>query len=73
MSRSRDNAVGLAREMKKTRDGILGTLGWIEPRVRSDVYAKIQVVAEQSVRYGILMNALEGKAFNAGLEKELEE
>jgi len=49
MKRSRGNAVGIAREMKKTQDGILGTLAWIQPRVRSDVFAKIQVIAEQSV------------------------
>lgn len=73
MKRSRGNAVGIAREMKKTQDGILGTLAWIQPMVRSDVFAKIQVIAEQSVRYGIMKNALEGEAFNAGLEKELQD
>lgn len=67
----RDNAVGLVRELKKTEDGITGTLAWIKPRVKSEVFDKIEVVAKQAIRYGVMLNSLEGQAFNAGLEKEL--
>ena len=63
----------LALELIKTRDGIIGTLAWIEPRVKPEVFEKVQVIAEQSVRFGILKNVLEGKAFNEGLDKEVKQ
>lgn len=66
----RDHAVGLARELKKTEDGIRGTMGWIEPKVKPDVYEKMKTVIEQSIRYGVLKNILEGQKFQNGLEDE---
>ena len=69
----RNNAAGLARELKKTRDGITGTLEWIKPRVQCDVYAKVESIARQAIRYGVMLNSLESQAFNAGQENELNE
>lgn len=67
----RDQAVGLVRELKKTEDGIRGTMGWIEPKVRPDVYTKMKTVIRQSIRYGAIKHALESTQFNDGLDKEL--
>lgn len=71
MSGSRDGTVILARELRLTEDGIRGTMGWIESRVSADVYEKMKTVIEQSIRYGILKNILEGQAFQDGIEKEI--
>lgn len=55
----RDHAVGLARELKKTEDGIRGTMGWIEPRVKPEVYEKIKTVIKQSIRYGVIKHLIQ--------------
>lgn len=55
----RDQAVGLARELKLTEDGIRGTMGWIEPKVTPDVYEKMLAVIRQSIRYGVLKHLME--------------
>ncbi len=62
----------LSREMARTRDAVYGTMAWIEGRVSADVYEKMKTFIEQSIRYGILKNILEGHAFRDGLEKELD-
>lgn len=72
MTRTKDHAVGLARELKLTEDGIRGTLEWVSERVPRDVYLKVETIAEQAVRYGIMKNVIEGWQFNSGIEKELE-
>lgn len=71
MSGNRDSTVILARELKRTEDGIRGTMGWIEDRVSGDVYEKIKTVIQQSIRYGIMKNVLEGQAFQDGIEEEI--
>lgn len=71
MSSNRDSTVILAKEMKRTEDGIRGTMGWIEGRVSGDVYEKMKTVIKQSIRYGIMKNILEGQAFQDGIEKEI--
>lgn len=67
----KSKASQLVLELRRTEDGIRGTMGWIEGRVKPDVYDKMRTVIVQSVRYGKMLNSLEGQAFNAGLEKEL--
>lgn len=67
----KDKASRLVQELRRTEDGIRGTMGWIEGRVKPDVYDKMRTVIVQSVRYGQMLNSLEGEAFKAGLEKEL--
>lgn len=71
MSSNRDSTVILAKEMKRTEDGIRGTMGWIECRVSADVYEKMKTVIKQSIRYGIMKNVLEGQAFQNGIEEEI--
>ena len=55
----REQAIGLARELKLTEDGIRGTMGWIEPKVSKDVYEKMKTVIRQSIRYGVLKHLME--------------
>lgn len=55
----RDQAIGLVRELKKTEDGIRGTMGWIEPKVKPEVYEKMKTVIRQSIRYGVLKHLME--------------
>ena len=55
----REQAIGLARELKLTEDGIRGTMGWIEPRVKPEVYEKIKTVIKQSIRYGVIKHLIE--------------
>ena len=55
----REQAIGLARELKLTEDGIRGTMGWIEPKVSTDVYEKMKTVIRQSIRYGVLKHPME--------------
>jgi hypothetical protein len=55
----REQAIGLARELKLTEDGIRGTMGWIEPKVKPDVYEKMLAVIRQSIRYGVLKHLME--------------
>ncbi len=55
----REQAMGLARELKKTEDGIRGTMGWIEPKVKPEVYEKMKTVIRQSIRYGVLKHLME--------------
>ena len=55
----REQAIGLARELKLTEDGIRGTMGWIEPKVKPDVYEKMLEVIRQSIRYGVLKHLME--------------
>lgn len=54
----REQAIGLARELKLTEDGIRGTMGWIEPKVKPDVYEKMLAVIRQSIRYGVLKHLM---------------
>ena len=58
----REQAIGLARELKLTEDGIRGTMGWIEPKVSKDVYEKMKTVIRQSIRYGVLKHLMEIQA-----------
>lgn len=55
----REQAIGLARELKLTEDGIRGTMGWIELRVKPEVYEKIKTVIKQSIRYGVIKHLIE--------------
>lgn len=55
----RESAMGLARELKLTEDGIRGTMGWIEPKVSADVYEKVKTIIRQSIRYGVLKHLME--------------
>ena len=65
------NNGGLVRELKKTEDGIRGTMGWIEERVSTDIYEKMKVVIKQSIRYGAMKTTLESNHFQSGIETEL--
>ena len=58
----RESAMGIAKELKKTEDGIRGTMGWIEPKVSNDVYEKMKTVIRQSSRYGVLKHLMEIQA-----------
>lgn len=58
----REQAIGLARELKLTEDGIRGTMGWIEPKVSKDVYEKVKTIIRQSIRYGVLKHLMEIQA-----------
>lgn len=55
----REQAIGLARELKLTEDGIRGTMGWIEPKVSAEVYEKIKTVIRQSIRYGVIKHLIQ--------------
>lgn len=58
----RESAMGIAKELKKTEDGIRGTMGWIEPKVSADVYEKVKTIIRQSIRYGVLKHLMEIQA-----------
>lgn len=58
----RESAMGIAKELKRTEDGIRGTMGWIEPKVSKDVYEKMKTVIRQSIRYGVLKHLMEIQA-----------
>lgn len=49
----------LSREMARTRDAVYGTMGWIEPKVKPEVYEKMKTVIRQSIRYGVLKHLME--------------
>lgn len=70
-SRTRDNAAGLAKELRKTGDGIKGTLIYVEGKVSADVLEKVKTIIRQSIRYGEIRQMIEADQFKDGLEKEL--
>ena len=69
----REQAIGLARELKLTEDGIRGTMGWIEPKVKPDVYEKMLAVCQQSVRFGVMKAITNSERFRDGIEEELDD
>ena len=62
---------GIARELSLTKDAVYGTLEWVSERVSPDVFDKVVVIAEQSVRYGIMKAVINAEKFNDGIEEEL--
>jgi hypothetical protein len=60
--------------MKLANDAVTGTYAWIEQQGLSPVIMqRIKVIANQSLRLGMMMTITKQNTFKKGLEEELKE
>lgn len=65
---------GLTHEMKLASDAVVGTYAWIERQgVSPVIMQRIKVIANQSLRLGMMMTITKQNTFKKGLEEELKE
>lgn len=62
----------ISRNVNLSRDAVNGTYAWLKRQGLPEMYLhKIRVIANESVKLGMLINMTEMEKFQNGLEQEL--
>lgn len=63
----------IQREVSLANDAVHGTYAWLERQgVAPDILQKVKVIANESLKLGMLITIKEQEKFQNGLEEELE-